>query len=100
VNITVLNPAPMNESSPLTMPYKDRSTGLMIFGGLTTALGCLVGLFVPLMLFGQAIAASVPNAPQTSFPDHPARHIHVRGFGSVIGMAGIGSIMARRWLGR
>lgn len=97
MNITVLNPAPMNESSPLTMPYKDRSTGLMIFGGLTTALGCLVGLFVPLMLFGQAIAASVPNAPQTSFPTILPAIFMYGGLAVLLVWLGIGSIMARRW---
>ena len=48
----------MNEQNPSTPPieavpppaYKDRSTGLIIFGILTLLLGCLAGLFVPLML--------------------------------------------------
>ena len=61
----------MNESNPLLPPvetaplpaYKDRSTGLIIFGILTLLLGCLAGLFVPLMLFGQMMAAKAPNAP-------------------------------------
>ena len=55
------NPAiPPIEAAPLP-PCKDRSTGLMVFGILSLLLGCLVGLFVPLMLFGQMMAAKAPN---------------------------------------
>ena len=55
-------PIPRVETAPLPA-YKDRSTGLVIFGILTLLLGCLAGLFVPLMLFGQMMAAKAPNAP-------------------------------------
>ena len=57
--------------SPLVNPppaYKDRSTGLIVFGILTLLFGCLAGLFVPLILFGQMMAAKAPNAP----PANPA----------------------------
>ena len=62
----------MNETGNIIPPqqvepaYKDRSTGLMVFGILTLLMGCLVGLFVPLMLFGQMMTAKAPNAPPTN----------------------------------
>ena len=76
-------------------PYKDRSTGLMIFGILTLLLGCLCGLFIPLMLVG--LLAAPAGSPQTSLSAIlPAIFIY-----GVLAVAliwlGIGSIKARRW---
>jgi hypothetical protein len=94
-------PIPMNEQNPetvpLNVPYKDRSTGLLIFGILTIGLGCLSGLLVLLMLAGQALAArSAPNPQLSSSAILPVILMYV-----VLGVAlvwlGIGSIMARRW---
>jgi len=96
---------PMNEQNPAVPPveaapspdYKDRSTGLVIFGILTLLLGCLAGLFVPLMLFGQMMAAKAPDAP-------PVNHTAILPGVAVYGLLavalvwlGIGSILARRW---
>ena len=95
----------MNEQNPAVPPveaapspdYKDRSTGLVIFGILTLLLGCLAGLFVPLMLFGQMMAAKAPDAP-------PMNHATMLPGMAVYGLLavaliwlGIGSIKARRW---
>jgi hypothetical protein len=60
----------MNEQNPATTPveaaplpaYKNRSTGLVIFGIFTILMGCLAGLFVPLMLLGQMAAAKANPA--------------------------------------
>src|ERR1039458_9901007 len=89
-------PIPPIEAAPLPA-YKDRSTGLVIFGILTLLLGCLAGLFVPLMLFGQMMAARAPNAP-------PVNHAAMLPGMAVYGLLavaliwlGIGSIKARRW---
>jgi len=89
-------PIPPVETAPLP-PYKDRSTGLVIFGILTLLLGCLAGLFVPLMVFGQMMAAKAPNAP-------PVNHAAMLPGMAVYGLLavaliwlGIGSIKARRW---
>jgi hypothetical protein len=92
----------MNEQNPaieaVPLPdYKDRSTGLIIFGILTLLLGCLVGLFVPLMLFGQMMAAKAPNAP---LANKSAILLAVAMYGCVavaLIWLGIGSIKARRW---
>ena len=91
------NPAiPSIDAAPLP-DYKDRSTGLVIFGILTLLLGCLSGLLVPLMLFGQLMAAKAPDAP-------PVNHaVMLPGIGMYGGLAvaliwlGIGSMQKRRW---
>jgi hypothetical protein len=89
-------PAPPIEPAPLP-DYKDRSTGLLIFGILTLLLGCLAGLLVPLMLFGQMMVAKAPDAP-------PVNHAAILPAVAVYGLLavaliwlGIGSIKARRW---
>ncbi len=78
------------------MPYKDRSTGLVVFGILTILLGCLAGLFIPLMLFGAAASAKATGAPAPFSTLLPATSIY-----GILAVAlvwlGIGSIMARRW---
>jgi hypothetical protein len=83
---------------PASSPdYKDRSTGLMIFGVLTILLGCLAGLFVPLMLFGQMMAAKAPHAAQVNHAAMlPAIVVYI-GLAVTLIWLGIGSIMARRW---
>ncbi len=98
-------PQPMNEQNPAAPPvemaplpaYKNRSTGLIIFGILTLLLGCLAGLFVLLMLFGQMMAAKAPNAP----PVNHAAMLPGMAFYGLLAVAlvwlGIGSIKARRW---
>ena len=84
------------ESTPLPMPYKDRSAGLLIFGILTILLGCLAGLFVPLMLIGQMASGKATGAPFPISTLLPAMFIY-----GILAVAlvwlGIGSIMARRW---
>ena len=95
----------MNESIPPIAPLepdvpatKDRSIGLVIFGILTILLGCLTGLFVLLMLFGQAVAAMAHAA---QMPVNFAAILPAVAVYGVLAVAliwlGIGSIMARRW---
>lgn len=95
----------MNEENSGILPieaaalpaYKDRSTGLTIFGILTLLLGCLAGLFVPLMVFGQMMAAKAPNAPPANTAAIlPAMSIYIILAVALIWL-GIGSIKARRW---
>ena len=82
---------------PTVAPYKDRSTGLMIFGILTLLLGCLVGLFVPLMLFGQMMAAKTPNAPPANASAMLLAGAMYGCLAVILIWLGIGSIKARRW---
>jgi hypothetical protein len=95
----------MNELHPPTLPteatpapaYKNRTTGLVVFGVLTLLFGCLAELVVPLMLFGQMMAAKVPNAPPTNTM---ALLLPVAIYGTLgvtLIWLGIGSIRARRW---
>jgi hypothetical protein len=95
----------MNEQSPANPPvetvalpaYKDRSTGLVVFGILTILLGCLAGLFTLLMLGGLAMRANTPNAPAASAAAIlPALAIY-GGLAVALIWLGIGSIKARRW---
>jgi len=84
------------ESTPAPIPYKDRSTGLTVFGILTILLGGLAGLFVPLLLVGQALSAKTTGAPATLSTILPT--IFVYGILAVaLVWLGVGSIMARRW---
>jgi uncharacterized membrane protein len=79
---------------PLPVPYKDRSTGLIVFGILTIGLGCLAGLFVLLLLVQSAGIAHQEAAPvQTLLP---AMAVY-GGLAAALVWLGIGSIMARRW---
>src|SRR5438046_2393961 len=84
------------ESVPPSVSYKDRSMGLIIFGILTILLGCLAGLFVPLMLLGQAASAKATGASAPISAILPAMFIY-----GILAVAlvwlGIGSIQARRW---
>jgi len=75
--------------------YKDRSGGLKVFGVLTILLGCLCGLFVPLIFVGQyAAAAQGRGGPQPN----PWMGAAIYGVMAVVLVwMGIGSVMARRW---
>jgi hypothetical protein len=86
--------------SPPDLPYsspafKDRKTGLVLFGILTILLGLLCALFVPLMFFGQAMSAKsgIAQNTQAIFPA-----VIMYGVLAVILVwLGVGSMMARRW---
>jgi len=90
-----LGTAPV-ESTSTSVGYKNRSTGLMVFGILTILLGCVCALFVPLIIFGQVMAAKTTSTP----PNFSAILQGVFLYG-VLAVAlvwlGIGSIKARRW---
>lgn len=77
--------------------FKDRRTGLMIFGILLIILGCCVGLMVPLMMVGQVMAqrtAGVEATPMRLLL--PALLFYV-GLAVAFIWLGIGSAMCRRW---
>src|ERR1035438_153181 len=84
------------DSSPPPTAYKNRSSGLIIFGVLTILLGCVCALLVPLMLFGQTMSAKATGTPPNFSVLLPA--VSVYGFLAVVLVwLGIGSINARRW---
>ena len=90
-----LETAPI-KSTPLSVGYKNRSTGLTVFGILTILLGCVCALFVPLMIFSQVMASRATGAPPNFSVILPSLSIY-----GVLAVAlvwlGIGSIKARRW---
>jgi hypothetical protein len=93
----------MNESNPPIVSvepaaptYKDRSTGLVVFGILTILLGGLCALLLPLMLFGQVMAARTNPGSANLAAMVPGMAVY--GFLAVaLVWLGIGSIRARRW---
>jgi hypothetical protein len=74
--------------------HKDRSAGLVVFGILNILLGCLCGLFVPLMLVGQLASADATRTPVAAIL--PAVMMY-GGLAVALVWLGIGSIKARRW---
>ncbi len=81
-------------SSPF--PYKDRKTGLIIFGVLTMGIGGLVALLVPLMIFSATMSTKELGSDQVGKIVGPA--IAFYGLLAVVLIwLGIGSTMARRW---
>jgi hypothetical protein len=96
-------PLPMNEQNleaapvePATMPYKDRSVGLTVFGILTILLGGLVVLMLLFMAFGIAVAARTQNASHPVPTILPVIFIYGPLAVTLVWL-GIGSIMARLW---
>jgi hypothetical protein len=86
----------VTDSDALAAPaYKDRSTGLVVFGVLTVCLGAVAALFVPLMFFGQMAAARMH--PQSVNAATPLTAASFYGFLAVVLIGlGIGSMRARR----
>ncbi len=88
----------MNEPAPNppAVEFKDRKAGLVVFGVLTLLLGCLCGLFVPLMILAQTMAAKTTGVT----PDYQTVLPAILTYG-ILAVAlvwlGIGSMQARRW---
>ncbi|HEV2841201.1 MAG TPA: hypothetical protein VGW39_07760 [Chthoniobacterales bacterium] len=86
----------MNVEPAVPTEFKDRKTGLIVFGILIALLGGICALFVPLMLLGQAMS------PETKGVSPNFRTL-IPGIVMFAGLAitfiwlGIGSMMARRW---
>lgn len=86
-----------NEIVPPVAGFKDRRTGLMVFGILLMVMGVFVAMMIPFMLLGQLMAGHVPGVEPT-----PARFMLPAVF-MYLGLAvafiwlGIGSIQCRRW---
>jgi len=75
--------------------FTDRKTGLVIFGILTTLLGGLCTLFIPLMFVGQAVAART-GVPQNNQAVLPAILMY-GALAVILVWLGVGSMLARRW---
>ncbi len=84
----------IEDSSVDTPEFRDRSTGLFIFGFLQIALGCLAALMIPLMLL--SLAVSPPSGGASAAQMIPAAGIYAM-LAVVLVWLGVGSIRARRW---
>jgi len=91
-----MNGTPPAPVVPAALDFKDRRTGLMVFGILEILLGGLAALMIPLMILGQVMAAQVTHEPT------PLRQI-IPGvvlygiIAAVLIELGIGSCKTRRW---
>lgn len=88
-----------NENTINPVPYKDRKTGLAIFGAIQVAMGALCALFVPLMIMGMLAAAVMDKGTDEALSARamiPGLLVYVLLAIWFIWM-GIGSIQARRW---
>lgn len=88
-----------NENTINPVPYKDRKTGLAVFGAIQIALGALCALFVPLMIMGMLAAAVMDKGADEALSARamiPGLLVYVLLAIWFIWM-GIGSIQARRW---
>ncbi len=88
----------MNPSrpSPAVAAFKDRRTGLTVFGVLTIMLGAVCGMLVPLMFFGQQMAERSTGIPADARAMVPAMLMYGTLAVALVWL-GVGSIMARRW---
>jgi len=87
----------MTESfAPLQVEYQDRKTGLIVFGILTILTGCIMALFVPLIIWAQFVAAETTRVPVNPRAMIPAV-IFCGLFAVTLIWLGIGSILTRRW---
>lgn len=88
-----------DENKTDTVPYKDRKTGLAIFGAIQIAMGGFCALMIPLMLIGMLASAALNKDAASSMPATtmiPGLIFYVLMAACFIWL-GIGSIQARRW---
>lgn len=82
---------------PSQIAFKDRSTGLTVFGILTVLMGVFWVLMVALMIVGQTISAQRADMPPPSRQMLIPVMIMYGSLAIVLVWLGIGSIKARRW---
>ena len=88
---------PIMDSPPPPLPgFKDRRTGLLVFGIIEIILGVLCVLLVGLMLLGQAMISRNTGSPISLRMLAPALLIYL-GLAVMFVWVGIGSIQCRRW---
>ena len=76
--------------------FKDRRTGLIVFGILEILLGCLCALLVPLMILGQIMSAQATGGAPSYRMAIPGMVVYGMWAVTFIWL-GIGSIGCRRW---
>jgi hypothetical protein len=91
-----MNGTPADPVVPGALNFKDRRTGLMVFGILEILLGSLAALMVPLMIVGQVMAAKVTQEPMPLRQLIPGAVVYGL-VAAVLICLGIGSCKIRRW---
>jgi hypothetical protein len=91
-----MNGSPNPPPVPLAPHFKDRRTGLIVFGILEIVLGVLAALMIPVMLLGQAMATQTNQEPMSPRQLAPALVSYVVISAALISV-GIGSCQTRRW---
>lgn len=97
----VLTPAPDPMAAALAASeppgYRDRSTGISIFGVVQVILGCLAALMVPFAALGAFMSRLAPGAPAV----RPAQFISGIATYAFVALVlvtlGIGSLQKKRW---
>jgi len=93
----------MDDPSPPTAPdltsqpsYRDRSTGLQVFGVIQIILGALVALFIPLVLLGAVMSRKMTGSVMP-MGTYLMTCLTYGALAIMLVTLGIGSIRARRW---
>ena len=81
---------------PPLMEFKDRHTGLIVFGILEILLGCLCALLVPLMIWGQVMSAQATGGAPNFRMAIPGALVYALLAVAFVWL-GIGSMRFRRW---
>lgn len=77
--------------------YKDRRTGLILFGIVVVVIGCLAALMAPLLIVAQVVARSTPGVePSPPWLMAWTAFMYL-GIGVTLAWLGIGSTLCRRW---
>ncbi|HEV2395080.1 MAG TPA: hypothetical protein VG146_22240 [Verrucomicrobiae bacterium] len=87
--------APFQDIPPVPPQYKDRHTGLVVFGILEIVLGALCLLMVGFMVLGQLMLSRTSGALNSRIL-LPGILVYV-GMAAVFVWLGVGSIQCRRW---
>jgi hypothetical protein len=81
--------------SPLPSPFRDRSTGLNVFGAIEIVLGALTFLLIPMMLLGALVSRRAGGAmPAGSYIQNIISYTVA---GTALIVLGVGAVRARRW---
>lgn len=77
--------------------FKDRKTGLIVFGVLLIILGALNALAVPLLFLGILMSKTMSNAPPMPMHTLLPGVVMYSGLAALFITLGIGSVRCRRW---
>jgi len=91
-----MNGSPIPPVVPPAADFKDRRTGLIVFGIAEILLGALAALMIPLMILGQALAARANQDAMGVRQLTPGLVTYAVTAAMLIGV-GIGSCKTRRW---